>query len=279
MITAISIESARNYFKSERVDLLTQVFKKTIIETSVAVIIFAITFPFIASGAGVTLLAASIGAMLLFNTVVRISIAELIYRNSIDASERKKTLIKCLSFLAPLSFSTITSNSSDILIHEAGHAAAAKLFFSNAKPSIFIDPFKGGFTKYSISGLTELGKKIGFRNADIAVTLAGAVLSLGVSALTLVGAYELQESSPELSNYLFFSSIFNISFHAYHALSALWTPLTNTSHDFVYLSLYGISPILSAASIIAIPIVIKIAFVGGYYLKEMAFQPANAVAA
>ena len=279
MIQNISLETTKAYFNPERTALLTEVFKKTLIECAVTAVVFSVTAVFILSGSGVVLLAASAGSMLLINASVRLGIAELIYRNNHNPTNDKKVLIEALSSIAPMGFSVITANSSDIVIHELGHAAAAKALFANSSPSIVVNPFKGGYTSYYISGLTELGKKIGFRSSDLAVTAAGAGLALTFSAVLLTGSYAVETSHPELSKYLYFSSILNIANHAFYALSALWTPLTESGHDFVHLSLHGISPILSAAGIIAIPVVIKLAFVGGYYLKQMASQPVNAVAA
>lgn len=280
MITKVGLEiSEKAIFNPERVALLTEVFKKTLIETAVTAAIVGVVSVFVFSGAGIVLMAASAGAMLLFNVLVRITIAELVYHNNIDPSDKKKALIEALGYLAPTSFGIITANTSDILIHEAGHAIAAKAVFANSQPTIVVNPYEGGATSYYISGLTELGKKIGFRNSDLAVTAAGAGLGLTVSAILLTGSYALAGSHPELSKYLFVSSLFNIANHAVYALSALWTPLTDSGHDFVHLSLHGISPILSFAGIIAIPIVIKLAFIGGYYIKAMASMPVNAVAA
>lgn len=279
MIKSINLETYKTYFNPERTALLTEVFKKTVIECAVTVAVFSVTAVFIISGSGVVLLAASAGSMLVINAGVRLAIAELIFRNNHNPTKGKKVLIEVLSCVAPLNFSLITSNSSDVVIHELGHAATAKAVFANASPSIAVKPFEGGYTRFYISGLTKLGKLIGFRNADIAVTAAGPLLALTFSASLLVGSYALGTSHPEASKYLYFVSIANIFNHAIYALSALWTPLTETGHDFVYLSLHGISPIACFSSIVALPIVIKLAFIGGYYLKQMVSQPVNAVAA
>lgn len=267
MITPIVAENRfTSYFNPQRAALLTDVFKRTVIEAVVTTAIVSITAVFIASGSGVVLLATSAAAMILFNAILRITVAELTYRESIESSNTRKALIFGLNYLVPTSFSAITSASTDVLVHEAGHAAAASLLFTNARPSITVEPFSGGYTRYFISGLTELGKKIGFRNSDMIVSAAGSATAVAFGAVLLSGSYLVQDSHPELSRYLFISSLVNITNHAIYALSVLWTPLTNTGHDFVYLGLHGVSPLLACGIIVAVPIVVKLAFLGASVL-------------
>lgn len=69
--------------------------------------------------------------------------------------------LKKLGELEPFVFSMMDVYIRDCLVHEMGHAIAARLFYSNARPKITIFPFLGGKTAYIPSGLTALERSLG----------------------------------------------------------------------------------------------------------------------
>ena len=277
MISKVSGDSNNVYFNPERVALLTQVFKKTLIEVGVTSVIFTATVIFVASGSGIILLAASSVTMLIFNASIRLLIADLMYRDSLNPSDNTKKLISFLNYLAPLYFGIFTSGTSDTLIHETGHAIAANSLYINAKPTIQIDPFQGGSTSYFNSELSALGSKAGKVNAALILSAAGPILEFAVSATLFASSYVIQKSHPELSKYFFFCSINTIANQIFYALSTYWTPITDRGHDFLKLSLHGFSPLLYITVIVGVPILIKIAVAGSIYLKTM--SEANSIPA
>lgn len=277
MINQLNTAISRPFFNQERTVLLNKVFKKTAIETAITAAIVSVTAVFIVSGSGIVLLAASAAAMILFNAGVRLIMAELIYRNTLNPTDNKKILIEALSYIAPITFSVISSNSADMLIHEAGHALAAKAVYENVHPAIAIEPFHDSHTYFNIDKLTEFGEAIGAKNSYLTAIAAGPGLSLGISAILLTSSYALDKKYPELSKYLFFTSLINIANHALYALSTIWASSAQVSKEITSFYIYGggFPPLLICAGIIGIPIFIKLAFVAGYYIKESALRSDN----
>lgn len=72
------------------------------------------------------------------------------------------------------------------LIHEAGHAIAAQLFYKNAKPRIVLINYgyKGGRCLYSDRSLSKLGRSVGKRNRNAIISAAGPVAEM-IAALAL----------------------------------------------------------------------------------------------
>jgi hypothetical protein len=72
------------------------------------------------------------------------------------------------------------------LIHEAGHAIAAQLFYKNAKPRIVLIKYgyNGGYCRYNARSLSKLGRLAGKHNSEAMVSAAGPVAEL-IAALAL----------------------------------------------------------------------------------------------
>lgn len=141
--------------------------------------------------------------------------------------------------------------------HEAGHALGTCLVYQNPRPSIQIFPLKGGYTSFFVEPLTSFGRRLGAKYAVAWVTLAGPLYTLTISAILLWVGLKLIPTKKELAAYLMCYSFTDFMNHSYYALSTLWTPVENSGHDFVRLSLIlGLPPIPMAIAILAIPIFI-----------------------
>jgi hypothetical protein len=111
-------------------------------------------------------------------------------------------------------------------------------------------------TSFAGEKLTKFGKYLGANRSIALVTAAGAALTLLVSSIVLWIGLKLKKSNPETSIYLATYAMSDFAQHAYYALSALWSPGDNMSHDFVRLHSFGLHPLIAAVGIIAIPILI-----------------------
>jgi hypothetical protein len=177
--------------------------------------------------------------------------------NGPQAKKYLKAAIFC-SHIAPISFAIGTALNAQTLIHESGHALAAKILYQGANPEITLFPFKGGVTHFFPEKLSALGAKLG-KNKSIAwVTAAGPLASLAVSSAALATSLLIKDNHPKISNYLATSAIYDFIIHATYACSALFTSPTELSHDFVRLSHFGIHPLAATVAIIALPILITL---------------------
>lgn len=281
-------------------DLLTQVFKKTLLETAVTTVIVAIAAAVIIStgGSGIAFLAISAGSMLLFNAAVRTIMAKLVYDNQFTPTDNKKILIEALSYIAPISFGLVNANALDISVHQLGHTAAKSLLFDapdgywSYSRLVFSDggyvnmgykvPFWEGAASnivhgfhgdYWVGRLTPVGNIFGFYESIHLYDFAGPALSLLTSTAMLIGSYAIEDSHPEVSKYLFFGSIINIASQAFAALLA---GIKNVGSEYTFRASDAIiGPLVSAAGIVAIPIIVKLAFVAGYYIKQRALSNAT----
>ncbi len=162
------------------------------------------------------------------------------------------------SILSPWSFTFITGMNTSTLIHETGHALAAKAVYQNAHPSIEVFPFFGGITRFHGDKLSRFGQKLGENKSIGLVTAAGPLLSLSVSLSALTTSLLIKKKYPNASRYLLATSISDFFFHGAYALSALRTPRTELAHDFVRLATLGIHPIAATAAIAAAPILVTL---------------------
>ncbi len=160
------------------------------------------------------------------------------------------------SVLAPSGFVFGTAANGQALVHEAGHALAASAVYKG-RPKIELIPFVEGVTSYVPEPMTRFGGKLGAQRSLTLVTVSGALLSLSVSSLVLSTSLLIKEKHPTTSQYLLAISLHDFLMHSSYALSALFTPSTKLSHDFVRLSTYGIHPLVAMISILTLPILIS----------------------
>jgi len=167
-----------------------------------------------------------------------------------------------------INFYCLGAMNTTTLIHETGHFCAAKILFEG-NPKIRIQPFSGGWTKWSSQHLTSLGRQLGYRKSMFWITLAGPALALLTASVILIAGLILRNSYPEASFYLIGLGLLPILEHAEYALSALWTPPMDLGHDFVRLKTFGIHPIAAVITILSIPIILIL----GTMIANQAFTP------
>lgn len=141
-----------------------------------------------------------------------------------------------------------------ILTHELGHFLAYEALLDKSAPTICLDPYRGGCTKIVLSQPSLLGHRVGAHRIQTIGAAAGPLLSLTLSAVQLKIGLKNLHRSPELARVLICSALINFLYHAYYALSALWTHPQCLCHDFVMLQTAGLHPLFAATLVLAIPL-------------------------
>lgn len=144
-----------------------------------------------------------------------------------------------------------------IYAHEMGHKLAIEALYENANPTVEVNPFSGGVTRWSPSGLSETGQKLGPDMSRAAVSAAGTVVDTAVAVTTFAAGYRLRHKHPligtALMGYAGFS-VFNSIAYAATALGSEGIPaLAAQGNDFAGLALKaGIHPLVSIGFLAAI---------------------------
>lgn len=138
-----------------------------------------------------------------------------------------------------------------IAAHELGHAVAANAVYQNANPSISIDPFKGGVTRYMAGPLTELGENLGPAGARALVAGAGTLVDATAAAISFAVGYKIRKEhpilGPALMGYGGFTML-NSVLYAGTALSGNLAALAKQGNDFAALATsIGLPPVASIA--------------------------------
>lgn len=256
-----------------RHELVTAVAYATLKEFVVSMAFTAISLFFVASAASGALLITGAFLIVIFNAAVRGIAAKAKYEAfllkdlpagdsvRLDAEKFAARMETAVDHICPITFATIDSNTRDLVTHEAGHALATYAVYKNPMPSITIQatqPFSaGGVTRFYPGQLTGFGEKIGRTNASSLVAAAGPAMSLTFSCVNLVVAHKIKDSHPRLSLYFLAAAITSIAQHVLYALSALWMTGGDLGHDFIRLWAGGVHPIISAITLIAIPLLVK----------------------
>ncbi len=171
---------------------------------------------------------------------------------------RYENLLSICRWFTGTNFALFTGYNAQTLIHESGHAAASLLTYAKPRPLIEIYPFTGGVTQFNKSKLSLFGKKMGAPASNCFLIASGPGLTLLVSAILLAVGVATHKKRPELSKYLIMWGLIDFLNHAHYAYSALGAPTWNLAHDFVRLSIFGLSPITATVGLIAAPIVIAV---------------------
>jgi|GEM_PF-5862858 len=223
----------------------------------------ALTALFVTHPAGIAILVITGVVLVIFNLATRVSVAfAILIYNQIPA-QRYPELKKCFEwairighYVAPMGFALYQTGSSGIVLHEAGHALMASLVYQDPHIRMRVEPFVSGVTWYRAWPLTALGERLGYEWADACVSAAGS----GVEMLAVVGllaaSYGTRESRPELSRYLFCTSVQIVIQVAQYALSALWSH--KPGHDFAALALAGMHPAAAISLTLAVPIITRL---------------------
>ncbi len=147
------------------------------------------------------------------------------------------------------------------LIHEFGHAAAAKLCFNTKELTVRVLANGGGFTSMSASGLTGFGASIGLNNSLITLAAGGPLLAIIVAVSAIAIAKLVQNR--EASDLLLLTGLGSLIHHKNYAASAIGEKVTmKTGHDFIKLAALGISPLASLVVVVGLPTII---LAGQYY--------------
>lgn len=233
--------------RSENLEIIQKIALQTLKELAVTVGAGLIICLFTATPMGILLVGVSAGIQCAVSLFFKIRTA---------ASDKK--MESQANFATASCFAIGTSTNISMLIHETGHALAATAIYRNACPRVEILPFTRGITRFNTGELSRLGQKMGAKRAIGFVTAAGPLFSLSVSLIALAASFFLDKSHPKTAFFLQISAISDFATHFFYALSALWTPPTLLSHDFIRLSLLGIHPLAAATFIIAVPIFLSI---------------------
>ncbi|MBS4171018.1 hypothetical protein [Neochlamydia sp. AcF95] len=265
------IQKNYNPCQALKTALIKEIVKKSLLELSIALSFTGLACLFVATPLGMATLLLSTIASLAITTLLRLVRAYCIFRlfqlkhsTSGKALEKKAQLTSWLGFintLIPTAFrQLVDANTREVIVHEGGHALAAKILIKNPLVSISITPFDGGHTTYYVRSLTTIGQYIGRANAEVLIIAAGPALAILAATAGYSASLALNKSHPELSRYLKTATLSTISQHFLYALSALWTTTPIQAHDFVNLMAAGLSPIVAAISIVALPILIRVGF-------------------
>lgn len=255
--------------QQKKKELIQRIALAALKEFAVSLAFAAATALFVVSPVSLALLGLSVILLPLFNAAVRGYEALLDYdlflmegHNSEDIQIiRQATLdmIKYTQILCPTMFAAFDNSTRDLVTHECGHALAALALYQNPQPRITLEPFSGGGgnTNFYIDKLTKWGEMLGAQNARLVVSAAGPAFSIFSAAINVGLSHRYRKTRPELSRYLLVMAITSVASHVIYALSALIS--ANSSNDFVRLWIGGVHPVVAAITMIAIPILVKVA--------------------
>ncbi|MBN9378809.1 MAG: hypothetical protein BGO14_03645 [Chlamydiales bacterium 38-26] len=251
--------------------LIKEIVKKAFIELGVSLAFAGVACIFVANPIAMATLFICAVAAVAISTLLRgigayctYRLFQLKYDESSESILKKSRFKKCLGFvkyLTPMAFSQLVDhNTRAVITHEMGHALAANILIKNPNTRVSIVPFDGGRTTYRLGPLTKLGEFFGRAKTKLIVAAAGPALGVLTATAGFGASLALRKSHPELSRYLNVAAIDTIGQHVFYALSALWTSAAQTSHDFLQLMAGGVHPLVSAVSIVALPILVRIGF-------------------
>lgn len=183
---------------------------------------------------------------------------------------KAKQFIDFVEYIAPISYSFVHCSTADTVIHESGHALAAKVLYNQAEPQIILFPYLGGMTSFIPKTLSRIGNLLGPYKSSMVIAAAGPAAAVGAATAELVLADKFEHTHPRLSRYLKVMGGINIASHLVYAYSAFTeassaaTASHVSGHDFVKLWAGGIHPYTSIISMVAVPIIVKT----GIYLSN-----------
>lgn len=235
-----------------------EIVKKTLLESSISVVILAVNACFITSIAGVVVLSTLLTTQIILQILWRVCSPEVLASPDYDNDKLVQVVKKIHHYICPLLFSVFSYSFLGTLIHEYGHAIASSLLFTNSHPTITLNANGGGLTSYTRSPLSSLGSKIGQSNSIALRSASGCIISVIVALAFMVIGDQIKKRCPEVNRYLSCMATLTIVYHITYALSALYTPVIdpmNTPHDFITLAAYGIHPLVSVVTIVALPLI------------------------
>lgn len=222
--------------------------QKTLGELAISLAMGSVCSLFVATPAGIGLIAAAIAVQTIANLAIRSFIAYSDNRAKPDPSCETPEIAR---WLAPALFASATLSNGQILVHESGHALAARALLQQGRPSISLIPFRGGFTEFFPNRLSSLGKLIGKDRVMPFVSAAGPLFSLGVSSIAFAAGLAVSDQKPELSRMLIVAALLDFFVHIIYAISAFFANPADMTHDFVSLWIAGVHPAIPLALMVA----------------------------
>lgn len=176
---------------------------------------------------------------------------------------KAKNFIDFVEHIAPLTYGYVHFNTLGTVVHEGGHALAARAMYSGAQPQIVLFPYVGGVTGFIPKTLSWLGNLVGGNRANMAIAAAGPAAAVGMASAELALADHFAQTHPRLSRYLKAMGCLNIASHIFYAHSAFAEAASAATadplsgHDFVRLWAGGVHPYVSIVSMVALPLIVK----------------------
>lgn len=241
--------------------LVRQVALRCLAELAVSLAIGTTALLFTAGPIAASLIFGAIAVQTVCNVLLRYygALAAELEKNGKGDKETQRILAAC-NYLCPTTFAYMSAINGQTLIHETGHAIAARAVYKNACPKIILHPLKGGLTTFSTHALTDFGKKLGKARAICFITAMGPASTLLISAIAIVIGYTVQAKLPELSNYLVSVGSGDFYTHAWYALTSFGNAALSAGHDFDRLAAHGLHPLVAAVAILAVPFFLAWAF-------------------
>ena len=233
--------------------LIQDVARRCLMELALSLVIGTIAASFTATPLHAALIFAAIVVQTVANAALRTADA---LAAKMPPCQETQWIRSASPYLCMNMFAYMTAGNAQSLLHESGHAIAAKWCFKNANPQITLTPCLGGVTQFSTTHLSALGEKLGKSNALLLVTLMGPSCSLLISTAVIAVGYAVRNKLPELGVYLIGVGRGDFYVHSYYALTALTSMPSSQAHDFIRLRSYGIHPLAAAMAILAIPFLI-----------------------
>lgn len=173
-----------------------------------------------------------------------------------------KPLCSIADYLAPASFALkFHWGTTSSLIHEMGHAAAFFLLTKNIQVQIVaksIDLWETTPIFGIFSDISSLGKYLGRTHFCFTSLAGGTIAHLIAAQVALIFGLRVKKSYPEFSKYLIISATTSIFTEA---LDALYPLFGEKPSDFFPLwKEFGIHPIAAAATIVALPTIMTVAY-------------------
>lgn len=281
-MTAIQSNNQNLYFpynssrKDEKHEAIQKLVKTTFKELAVGLAFAGVACLFCSNPAGIVLALGSVVGMVAINAIFRgIAHAEgkLLHKiercKTPEAEKQKKAskaFIEVCNAVQPVAFATVFAETAGILIHEIGHALASLILFAKPNLSISINPWKNGVTNWTVSQLSKIGSFFGLKEAKLIVAAAGTLLILATSIGLFVAAHFLKDKHPKACQYMNMIGIMDLAVHIQYVISGLVS--TDPSNDFGALKAGGISPYVSLAALVGLPLFIKGMLVLVDYLRK-----------
>lgn len=244
--------------RPKKEQLVKKVALACLAELAVSIALGALVCCFVATPAGVSLILTTLAIQFAANAVLRSLSAAAYYK----ARHSKDPLLfgtaAGLRALPSLGFAALTGYNAQSLIHETGHALAAKAVYSPANPRIEIFPYQGAVTHFTAKKLTPLGKFLGVSKSALFVSAFGPGLSLLVSSICMGLGMAWRKKYPGLAMHLTAYGVFDFVSHGAYAASTYWSNPKDLSHDFVHLAHLGVHPMRAIAGMAAVPLLIAL---------------------